>query len=547
MNLAGILERNTRRIPQSSAVISEDVHWSWEEFNTLVNRMGNALLSLGVKQGDRVGIYLPNSPEYLVVYFAIAKIGAIAVAFNIMYKGAEISYIINNSEAMALVCLDGEALANVLGVWEELSSVKHLILVAVQDVSHDASVEVSSRASHRSFPNVHSQTFRDVPDQAFPKTSPVLSFADLLDRGGADLAAVDCSPDDVVTILYTSGTTGQPKGAMLTHRNFSENAELNACYTLHLNDQDRFLTGTPFCHIFFVLTVLGPMYKGAAVITMPRFFPDKTLELISRFRVTHFAGVPTMYIYMLQAYLENPEAYDLRSWRFAQAAGAAMPAEYIERIEREFQVGFCECYGSTETSSTCTYGRLGHGKAGSIGPAAENWEVKVADGGNWEVPVGEVGEILVKGPGVFKGYWKMPAATEEAFTDGWFHTGDLGRRDEDGYYYIVDRKKDMLICGGYNVYPREVEEVLYGHPAVLEAAVVGLPDPVKGEIPKAFISLRPGQQTSGEEVIAYCKLRMAAYKVPRLVEILPELPKNMSGKILKRSLKAASQPGEQVD
>ncbi|CAA7601136.1 AMP-dependent synthetase/ligase [Acididesulfobacillus acetoxydans] len=517
MNLAEILERNTLRIPQNSAVISEDVHWSWKEFNTLVNRMGNALQGLGVRKGDRVGIYLPNSPEYLVVYFAIAKIGAIAVAFNIMYKGAEITYIINNSEATALVCLDGEPLRNVVGVVGELPTLKHLIVVPARAASGSNSTAVFSAAF------------------------PVLSYDKLLGAGEPVLAAVDCAADDVVTILYTSGTTGQPKGAMLTHRNFSDNAKLNAFYTLHINDQDRFLTGTPFCHIFFVLTVLGPIYKGAAVITMPRFFPDKALELISRFRVTHFAGVPTMYIYMLQTYAAHPELYDLQSWRFAQAAGAAMPAEYIERIEQTFQVGFCECYGSTETSSTCTYGRLGHGKAGSIGPAAEDWEVQVVDGGNREVACGDVGEIVVKGPGVFRGYWKMPAATREAFTDGWFHTGDLGRRDEDGYFYIVDRKKDMLICGGYNVYPREVEEVLYSHPAVLEAAVVGLPDPVKGEIPKAFISLRPGQQTTAEEIITYCRSKMAAYKVPRLVELLPELPKNMSGKILKRSLKATSQ------
>lgn len=324
---------------------------------------------------------------------------------------------------------------------------------------------------------------------------------------------------------------------MLTHGNFYANAELNACYTLHINDQDRFLTGTPFCHIFFVLTVLGPMYKGAAVVTMPRFFPDKALELISRFKVTHFAGVPTMYIFMLEAYRTAPEKYDLRSWRFAQSAGAAMPAEYIPQIEETFGVGFCECYGSTETSSTCTYGRLGHGKPGSVGLSADTWEVKIVDENNREVPAGEVGEIVVRGPGVFKGYWEMPEATVAAFTGDWFHTGDLGKKDEDGYIYIVNRKKDMLICGGYNVYPREVEEVLYTHPAVLEAAVLGVPDPIKGEIPKAFIVLKPDAVTDETEIITYCKERLPAYKAPRAVEFRKELPKNPTGKILKRELK----------
>jgi len=303
-----------------------------------------------------------------------------------------------------------------------------------------------------------------------------------------------------------------------------------------VSDQDSFLTGTPFCHIFFVLTVLGPMYKGAAIVTMQRFFPDKALQLLSDYKITHFAGVPTMYIYMLQTYLENPQKYNLKAWRFAQSAGAAMPAEYIPKIIETFEAGFCECYGSTETSSTCTYGRLEHGKAGSIGLPADTWEVMVMDEENKPVVQGEVGEIVVKGPGLFKGYWKMPEATAEAFVDGWFHTGDLGKVDEDGYLYVVDRKKDMIICGGYNIYPREVEEVLYTHPAILEAAVIGVRDDVKGEIPKSFVTLRPGHQIEETEIIYFCKTRIAAYKIPRLVEFVPELPKNATGKILKRVL-----------
>jgi long-chain acyl-CoA synthetase len=509
MNLARMIEKNARRIPHYPAVISEKERLSWEEFNRRVNRFANALTSLGVGKGDRVAMYLPNSPEYLVTYFAIAKTGAVAVPFNIMFKSSEINYIVNNSRAKVLVAAAAEARANALGIKDQLPSLEKIILVGEEPAGGVFSGEI-------------------------------LSFEELLAGPGSDeFAAVDCAPDDLVTILYTSGTTGRPKGAMLTHNNFYANAELNACYVLHINDQDSFLTGTPFCHIFFVLTVLGPVYKGAAVVTMPRFFPDKALELISRFRVTHFAGVPTMYIYMLETYRSAPERYDLRSWRFAQSAGAAMPAEFIPQIEETFGVGFCECYGSTETSSTCTYGRLGHGKAGSVGPAADTWEVKIVDENNREVPVGEVGEIVVKGPGVLKGYWEMPEATAEAFTDGWFHTGDLGKKDEDGYFYIVDRKKDMLICGGYNIYPREVEEVLYTHPAVLEAAVLGVPDPVKGEIPKAFIVLKPGAAAGEAEIIAYCKERMAAYKAPRVVEFLKELPKSATGKILKRELKEA--------
>ena len=500
MNLAHILEKNTRRIPHWSAVISETTKYNWNEFNRQVNKMGNALRKQGVCKGDRVAVCLPNSPEYLVTYFAIVKLGAIAVPFNVMFKSAEITYIANNSEAKVFVALAGETINNIMGMRDKIPSIEKIILVGEHEQDN------------------------------------VLSYPQILEGESDELELVDCAPDDVVTILYTSGTTGQPKGAMLTHSNFYEQAVLNSSCVNLIVDQDIYFTGTPFCHIFFVTTVLGPMYKGAAVLATPRFFPEKALDLISEFKVTHFAAVPTMYIYMLQTYLENPQKYNLKAWRFAQSAGAAMPAEYITKIEDSFGVNFCECYGSTETSSTATYGRLGHGKVGSIGLPSDTWEVFVGDQNNQKVPQGEVGEIIVKGPGLFKGYWKMPEATVEAFVDGWFHTGDLAREDEDGYLYIVDRKKDMLICGGYNIYPREVEEVLYSHPAVLEVAVVGVPDAAKGEIPKAFIILRPGIEANEAEIMTFCKERMAAYKAPRVVEFLTELPKNLSGKVLKREL-----------
>ncbi|MHB8917577.1 MAG: class I adenylate-forming enzyme family protein [Desulfocucumaceae bacterium] len=500
MNLSKMIETNSKRIPGWPAVISEDRQLTWAEFNLRVSRIGSALRRLGVKKGDRVAIYLPNSPEYLIAYFAVARVGAVAVPFNIMYRSAEIQYIINNSGARILVAASAETGANVVGIMDRLPTLEHLICVGENPVAG------------------------------------ALPFSDLLAEGKDDFKAVDCALDDVVTIMYTSGTTGVPKGAMLTNHNFWEQADLNSCYILHINDRDRLLTGAPFCHIFFVTTVLGPMYKGAAVVTMPRFFPGKALEMISKFRVTHFAGVPTMYIYMLQHYRDYREKHDLKAWRVAKSAGAAMPAEYISRIEETFGVDFCECYGATETSSACAYGRLGHGKAGSVGLPAHSWEVKIVDDGGRAVPAGEIGEIIVKGPGVLKGYWNMPEATASAFTDGWLHTGDLARADEEGYIYIVDRKKDMLICSGYNIYPREVEEVLFTHPAVLEVAVVGIPDSAKGEIPKAFIVLKPDMQAEAADIIAFCKERLVAYKAPRVIEFCTGLPKSPTGKIIKRKL-----------
>ncbi len=500
MNISEIVEENAKKVPYRNAVISGEQEITWLDFNRLINRLGNSLLELGINKGDRVAIYLPNSLEYLITYFAVARIGAVAVPFNILYKAAEIKYIVNNAEACVMVASLKEAQENVVGIREQLPSLKKLIIVG---------------------------------EKAIDDT---LFFSDLLKEEKDSLEIVNCKPDDILTILYTSGTTGNPKGAMLTHNNYWQQADLNACYILHINDQDLILTAAPYCHIFFVSTVLGPMYKGATVVVMPRFYPEVALEMISNYKVTHFAGVPTMYIYMLNHFQKNPGDYDLSSWRVVLSAGSAMPGEYIPQIEDTFGVDYCEMYGATETCSNVTYERVGHNKAGSIGLLAHTWEVKLVNGEGAEIPTGEVGELLVKGPGLFKGYWRMPEATEAAFRDGWFCTGDLGYKDDEGCMFIVGRKKEMIICGGYNVYPREIEELLFTHPAILEAAVIGIHDREKGEVPKAFIALKAGSELCEADIISFCKENLAAYKVPRFIEFLIELPKTATGKILKRKL-----------
>lgn len=501
MNLSSIVENNAVWNPRATAIISTetDIKYSYGEFNSLINRFAGSLRELGIQKGDRVAIYLPNSPEFVIAYFAIARIGAVAVPFNIMFKAPEVKYILNNSKAKALITDAREVTINAIDVIAEIPSLEQIITVGD------------------------------------PVPAGAVSFEGMMAYGKDNLQTLDCHPDDTVSILYTSGTTGQPKGAMLTHNNFLSNARLNGTRVLHINDQDLLYTGTPFCHIFYVLTVLGPIYAGAGIVISKRFMPDKVLENITKHRVTHFAGVPTMWIYMLKEY--SPEKYDVRSWRFAQSAGASMPGEYIKKIEDTFGVDFCECYGSTETSSTVTFGRLGHGKVASIGPPAPGYQFKVIDEDGVVLGPEMVGELVVKGPGVLKGYWEMSEATKEVLNDGWFKTGDLGKYDEDGYYYIVDRKKDMIICGGYNVYPREVEEVIYTHPKVFEAVVVGVPDKEKGEIPKAFIQLKQDVEAEASEIISYCKERMAAYKAPRQVEFVQEFPKSPTGKILKRVIR----------
>ncbi|MDZ7761383.1 MAG: long-chain-fatty-acid--CoA ligase [Desulfovermiculus sp.] len=500
MNIASMLEYFAGFHPHYRAIICGDDgrEFTWQEFNALANRCANALLDLGVDKDDRVAVYLPNSPEYLITFFAVAKIGAVITPFNILFKSGEISYILNNSRARVLIGVSEETKANLINSKEEVPHLEQVV------------------------------TCGDPVDGTQNFHALIAQYPDSLNM-------VQTEADDHLALLYTSGTTGQPKGTKLTHGNWMANAALNGNDVLHINDQDLFLTGTPFCHIFFVLSTLGPLYKGAGVLTIQRFKPDTTLELISRYRVTHFAGVPTMYLYMLSSY--SPEAHDLSSWRFAQSAAAAMPEEYIEKITSTFGVGFCECYGSTETSSTVTYGRLGHGKPGSIGPVARGYEINIVDELDNPLPAEEVGEMCVKGPGIFHGYWGKPEASMEVLKDGWFHTGDMARCDSDGYYYIVDRKKDMIVSGGYNIYPREVEEFLYQNPKVMEVAVLGAPDAAKGEVVKAFISLREGEMLSEEEVIQFCKERMAVYKVPKYVEFMAELPKNATGKLLKRELR----------
>ncbi|MCL6478587.1 MAG: long-chain-fatty-acid--CoA ligase [Peptococcaceae bacterium] len=498
MNISGLITDNAFYQPHRRAIVCGDDgrEFTWAEVEKIVNRLSNALVKMGVRKGDRVAIYLPNSPEYLFTYFAVARIGAIANPFNILFKTGEILYILNNSRAKVLVGSSEETKENVIGVKDQLPHLETII-------TYGSPLEGT------------------------------IDFDAIILESSENFETVDCGADDLVTLMYTSGTTGQPKGAMLSHGNFMAAAALNALF-VQLSDHDLYLTATPLCHIYFVQSILGPFYAGAGVVTMRRFNAEKVFELISRYGVTHFGGVPTMFIVMLQQY--DSSKYDLKSWRVAKSAAASMPVEIINDIVKKFGVYFCESYGATETSATVVYNRLGHGKAGSVGPVGRGNQARVVDESGNDLPPNEVGEILVKGPGIFKGYWEMPEATKAAFDGEWYRTGDLGKYDEDGCFYIVDRKKDMLICGGYNVYPREVEEVIYQHPKVMEAAVVGIKDPVMGEVPKAFIRVKDGEEMFDQELVDFCKQRMASYKVPRHIEFLPELPKSATGKILKRYL-----------
>ncbi|HHX23069.1 MAG: class I adenylate-forming enzyme family protein [Tepidanaerobacteraceae bacterium] len=498
MNISSIISQNVSFYSRCKAIIaSEDGRtYTWAELEKNINKLGNALLNFGVRRGEIVAVYLPNSPEVVLTYFAIARIGAIFLPINIHLKTNEISHILNNSRSHFLI---------------------------------GSSVEIKDRVINQRFLFPHLRKVITVGDYV----DGCADFYSLMEAGSSELETYDCAEDEPCALVYTSGTTGKPKGAILSHGNILSIGAIDA-ELLHINDQDLLLTATPYCHIFFVQTIVAPFIKGAGIITMNRFSPEKSLEIISRYKVTHYCGVPTMYVYMLNRF--NRNKYDLKSWRVAQTAGASMPAKYIRQIEEKFGVNICETYGTTETSSCITYNRIGHGKVGSVGRVARGIQIKVVDNTGREMPADKVGEILVKSPGMFLGYWEMPEATKAAFNDGWYRTGDLGIYDKDGYFYIVGRKNELIISGGYNIFPKEVEDVIHSHPKVAEAAVVGVENPELNEVPKAFVVMKPGEHMTEEELIHFCKGELADYKVPLYVEFIQELPKTSTGKILKALL-----------
>jgi len=515
MNLAyECLEKNVLRIPDRTAVIDgmtgEAI--TFTVLNEKANAMANALQSLGIKEGDRVAIYLPNIPEFIVAFFANSKLGAITVPFNTMFKKLEIDYILNNSGAKCLFGAADETAESIIPIWEQISSLEHIISVGT------------------------------MPDDL--KSDKLHDFDDLLTSHGPEFETIDLSREAPVSLLYTSGTTGRPKGALATHANWHAMSRLHAYQVVPMTDEDIVLIGYPFFHVALVIGVLPPLYAGGTVLTLKRFFPRDALDLIARHKVTHFMGAPTMWIYMMEEYMKNEDEYDISSLWQGQSAGGPLPAELCKRIADNFGIGIVECYGATECSSTVTHSRFRHPTPGSAGWTTPEWEIKITDDLGNELPNGEVGELCCKGPGVIKEYWKAPDMTANKIVEGWWRSGDLAYIERgghtDGQLYIVDRKDDMVVCGGYNIYPTEVEGYLVSHPKVLQAIVIGIPDKVKGQIPKAYIVLEPGEHCTEAEIMDFSRGCMAAYKAPRKVEFvtMEELPQTASGKILKRELRA---------
>ncbi len=497
-NLAGILVQTARRHGERPALRLDDTVVSHAELDEASARVAALLAEKGVAPGDRVGVMLPNVHYFPIVYYGVLRAGGVVVPMNVLLKGREVAFYLRDPEA------------KVLFAWHEVAE-------AAEKGAEETGAELVSVA-----PGDFEELLAGVePDR------------ELTERAGQDTAV----------ILYTSGTTGTPKGAELTHENLRENAAVAAETVVEASEEDVILGALPLFHSFGQTCCMNvAVYVGGCLTFIPRFDPAKALEIIQRDGVTVFAGVPTMYTAMLN--VEDSDKYDASSLRVCFSGGAAMPVEIMRGFEEAFQTKVLEGYGLSETSPVASFNHPdAERKPGSIGTPIKGVEMKVVSEEGEDVPQGEVGEIAIRGHNVMKGYWKGEDATKEVMTDGWFSTGDLAYVDEDGYFFIVDRKKDMIIRGGYNVYPREIEEVLYEHPAVSEAAVIGVPHPEMGEEVAAAVALKPGLQVGADELREYVKGEVASYKYPRTVWFVNELPKGPTGKILKREIEAPETAG----
>ncbi len=516
-NLSSLLEDSASQYADREAVVLGDTRLTYAQVNGAANQVANLLVARGIQPGDKVALSCPNLPYFPIVYYGILKAGATVVPLNVLLKGREVAYHLADSDAKAYFCFQGT---------DELpiGQAGHEGFEATEGCEHFFMITVDPTAAS---PIEGTETL----GQAMAGQPPTF-----------DTVAVD--DDDTAVILYTSGTTGQPKGAELRHRNMHSNAIAGKdLFGADASRPDTYLCVLPLFHSFgqTVIQNAGFAY-GGTVVMLPRFEADAALKTMAKEGVTFFAGVPTMYWGLLGALPDS--GVDVQALaanlRIAAAGGSALPVEVHKDFEKKFGVTILEGYGLSETSPVASFSPYGQEvRVGSIGVPIPGVEMKLInpEPGSWDDAEGDVGEIAIKGPNIMKGYYDRPDATAEAIHDDWFRSGDLARKDEDGYYYIVDRSKDMIIRGGYNVYPREIEEVLMTHPAVSLAAVIGVPHESHGEEIKAVVIPEKDVDVTPEELVEWSKEQMAGYKYPRIVELVDALPMTATGKILKRELK----------
>ena len=490
-----LLEQRVSAAPDKLFLFSEadDRQFTYKQFEAAVMRTARTLAAKGVRKGDVVSLLLPNSVEYVIAYFACWQIGALAGPINSLLKSQEIAYVISNSEARALL-VNSEFMPLIELIRHELPSLQAIVI------------------------------FDDEAAATREGTAGVNPTEEI-------------GEDDEAIIIYTSGTTGKPKGCLLTHGNVIANARQISSW-LGFTEKDRLLTMMPLFHMNAVsVTTMSALYAGGSTVVSPKFSASRFWQIISDYQITSFGSVATMLSMLLSTYPDGvPEGLKTDQLRFAMCGSAPVPAEVLRRFEETFNCLVIEGYGLSESTCRSTFNPPDQRRRpGSCGVPIGN-EMRVVDEDDREVPDGELGEIVMRGENILTGYYKNDAANATAFRNGWFHTGDIGYRDADGFYYIVDRKSDMIIRGGENIYPREIDEVLYQHPDIAAAAAVGVPDELYGEEVAAVAVLKPGASTTEQEVIDYCKARLADFKCPKTVHFVEDIPKGPTGKLLKREL-----------
>jgi len=503
MNLRELVKRQAEKYKDKTFIFWKDITISYSQLNELTNKVANFLYDLGIRKGDKVSVYLPNMPEYVYLYLGIPKIGAITGPVNALFKPREVKFVVGHSEAKVIVIIPKfmEIINQIKG---ELPNLEHIIVIGEQ-------------------------------------IEGTLNFEELMENASAGSppeVTID-EKEDPAAILYTSGTTGFPKGVLQTHFNIRRNAEMIRDFT-DAKEHFRYMLILPLFHVNAqIVTIVAPLVIGASSILTPGFSAQTHWKTVAKYKATTFSCVPTVLSILLRMPHEN---LDLSSLEYVVCGAAPLPVEVFKEFESTFNCKIVEGYGLTEGTCASSVNPLpteteDRRKVGSIGIPLPGNEMKIVDENGKDLPPNTKGEILVKGDNIMKEYYKNPVANAETLKDGWLYTGDIGYMDEDGFFYITDRKKDMIIRGGENIYPREIEEVLYSHPAVSLATVIGVRDKIYGELPKAFIVLKEGKSVTAEEIIEYCKNNLADFKVPKYVEFREDLLKTPTGKIMKQPLR----------
>ncbi|MFC1474570.1 class I adenylate-forming enzyme family protein [bacterium] len=498
MTIGGILEEQAKKNPDKVFMYFDDITKTYAEMDEIANRMGNALKELGVEHGDNVCLLLTNVPQFIYTFFGLAKIGAVTCPINPALRPDELQYIIDNCDAKVLV-VEEMLIPHVRQIRDKLPKLNKVVLVGENPEGDE------------------------------------LNFNGILESAPPSPPGAEVKDSDLAAIIYTSGTTGKPKGAMLSHGNYIWDAKVMGEQAT-MNEDDRFMCILPLFHVNGqVVTVLGPLVVGASMVLVQRFSASNFFTTVDKYKPTAFSAVPTIYAMLLNT--PGTEEFDLSSLRFCICGAAPMPVEVFNKFEEKFKAIILEGYGLSEGTCASSVNPLdGTRKVGSIGIPFTGQEMRIAGADGNELPVGERGEIAIKGPNVMQGYYNNPKATADALKDGWLYTGDMGYVDEDGYFFISGRLKEMIIRGGENIYPKEIEEFLYQHDAVAEAAVVGIPDEFYGEEVKAFIVLKEDKSVGEEEMLEFCKQKMAKYKSPKSIQFIKEMPKTPTGKIQKKKL-----------